>query len=44
MSVFDVVQRVKLINRAFERQQKESGIDVAANEQKTNVSFINTAN
>ena len=44
MSVFDVVQRVKLINRAFERQQKESGVDVAANEQKTNVSFINTAN
>ena len=44
MSVFDVVQRVKLINRAFDRQQKESGVDVAANEQKTNVSFINTAN
>ena len=43
LAVYDVVQRVKMINRAFEKQQKEKGEDITG-DQKTNVSFMNTAN
>lgn len=39
--MFDVVQRVKLINRAFEKQTKnDNNLDVT--DAKPNVSFINT--
>lgn len=42
LSVYDVVQRVKLINRAFEKQSKnDNNVDLTGAD-KPNVSFINT--
>ena len=38
ISVFDVMQRVKVINRAFEKNQKnDNNMDGMGNENKTNV-------
>ena len=45
ISVFDVVQRVKLINRAFDKNVKLNDVEAAAGtDGKTNVSIINTIN
>ena len=40
ISVYDVVQRVKIINRAFERQNNELGEGGPGEAGKANVSFL----
>ena len=40
LSVFDVVQRVKLINRAFEKSAKDPNLEISAADGKTNISMM----
>ena len=40
LGFFDIVQRVKLVNRAFEKQQKDNHIDTETVPTNTKNSFI----